>query len=191
MNLYCIKKSELNNFINKGKRSSSCIRNYNYNNNLYNNNKLKKNEINRDDKKHMTHIYCYDMSKDANSISHNFRNKITSNKVLSNRIGSTNNKKASNRKYKRKSEEMRKENDINNNKINTINEINNNLFKKIMFNQNTNEDNLRENTIKIVKDRSGLFNFNPQEETLNETNINLNNIYINEKYPNKSNKKSL
>ena len=188
LNLYCIKKSELNNFINKGKRSSSCIRNYNYNHNLYND-KLKKNEIKRDDKKHMTHIYCYDISKDANSISHNFRNKIISNKVLSNRIGSTNNKKASNHKYKSKSEEMRKENDINNNKINTINDINNNLFKKIMFNQNTDEDNFRESTINIVEDRSGLFNFNPQEETLNENNINLNNIYTNEKYPNKSNKK--
>ena len=186
LNLYCIKKSELNNFINKGKKSSSCIRNYNYNN--INNNKLRKNEIKRDDKKHMTHIYCYDMSKDANSISHNFRNKITSNKGLSNRIGSTNNKKASNHKYKSKSEEMRKENDICNNKINTINDINNNLFKKIMFNQNTDEDNFRENTINIVEDRSGLF-FNPQEETLNENNINLNNIYINEKYSNETNKK--
>ena len=188
LNLYCIKKSELNNFINKGKRSSSCIRNYNCNNNIYNN-KLRKNEIKRDDKKHMAHIYCYDMSKDANSISHNYRNKISSNIILSNKIENTNNKKASNGKYKSKSEEMRNEKDKYNNKINTINDINNNLFKKIIFNQNSDDEKFRENTINIVEDRFGQFNFNPQEETINENNINLNNIYINEKYSNESNRK--
>ena len=190
LNLYSIKRSELSNFINKGKRSTSCIRNNNLNNYIYNN-KLRKNEMKRDDKKHKTHNSCYDISKESNSISHNFRNKISSKRILNKRIGSTNNKKASIHIYKSKSEVMRKENDLCNNKINTINDINNNLFKKIMFNQNTDDDNFRENTINIVEDRSGLFNFNfnLKEETLNENNINLNNIVNKKKNSNESKKK--
>ena len=172
INLYYIKKNknELNNYINKGKRSISCIRNFSNINNIYNK-KLKKNETKKDEKKQNTFIYCYDASNDEQSITNNIQKK-SSNKDSTKKIENTSNKKRNNNnKYKSKSEEMKQENKNYNNYINENNN-NNNLFKKIMFNNK--DEKLRVNTINIMEDEIGF------KKLICRNDNTLNNKYTNE-----------
>ena len=182
LNLYSIKKNkkELNNFINK--RSSSCIRNLNNLNNIYMyNNKLRKNDTKREDRKHKTYVYFYDVSNDYNN-NNNHLKKISSNVNINKKFGNSSMKKPSNQKYRNKSEEITEEN----NKFNKINDENNNLFKKIIFNQTDN--NNRQNTINVFEDENGIKKIRiTQEYTLRENNVNRNKN--NKKYINQSNKK--
>jgi hypothetical protein len=141
-NYFYIKKNkyDINNFIKKGKRSASCIRNCS---NQY---KLKKNDSNKDDKIQKAYFYCYDASNDINTISNNCEPKLTLNKNIYKLYDNSCNKKRNNNhiKYKSKSEER-----IDNIYANSINDENNNLFKKMIFrnNKDTYEDN---NMTKII-----------------------------------------
>ena len=141
-NYFYIKKNkyDINNFIKKGKRSASCIRNCS---NQY---KLKKNDSNKDDKIQKAYFYCYDASNDINTISNNCEPKLTLNKNIYKLYDNSCNKKRNNNhiKYKSKSEER-----IDNIYANSINDENNNLFKKMIFrnNKDTYED---DNMTKII-----------------------------------------
>jgi hypothetical protein len=141
-NYFYIKKNkyDINNFIKKGKRSASCIRNCS---NQY---KLKKNDSNKDDKIQKAYFYCYDASNDINTISNNCEPKLTLNKNIYKLYDNSCNKKRNNNhiKYKSKSEEK-----IDNIYANSINDENNNLFKKMIFrnNKDTYED---DNMTKII-----------------------------------------
>ena len=190
-NLYYIKKfnnntnkNEINNYINKGKRSISCLRNNN--NNIFNNkNKSTRGKI--DNKKLNTYIYCYDETNEGNS---NSKNKYNHLSKISSQINISNQKRRNNRKNKFISEEIRKEN----NKINCTNEDNNNLFKKIIFNQNDKEnkeenslnkniykniDN-NNNNVKYFKESNNKNNIKITDSSMNTSNNNIinNNIKI-------------
>ena len=173
VNLYCIKKSSgLNYFLNKGKRSASCIRNWSNINNIYNK-KLRKTTTRKEEKTN-TFIYCYDASNDGISKNNNMQ-KVSSNKDLSKKVGNSSYKKRNkNNKYRSKSEEMNKE--VKNN----INDNNNDLFKKIVF-KNNEDDKLRVNTINILDNEKGL------NQIINQNNENIIN---NKRYSNESNKKN-
>ena len=185
-NLFYIKKNkfDINNYINKGRRSTSCIRNYN---NYY---KLRKNE----DKKQKTYIYSYDASNDINSYNNNYAPRMTINKEISRINDNICYKKRNNNniKYKSKSEEK-----LEDNIINTINDENNNLFKKMIFlnNKDTEED---DNCTKIIIYPNDNTTKNKQNESYNKKNTDkFNDIltkYIQERnnnYPkNKNNNKN-
>jgi kinesin family protein 18/19 len=188
-NLYYIKKVnnnsnnryEVNNYINKGKRSISCIRN----NNLFN---YKNTKNKKGNTKLNTYIYCYDESKEGNSISNKNFNQATK---ISAQINS-NQKRRNNYKNRCKSEEMRKEK----NKINHTNDINNNSkYKKDKENNNDNILSLKHiyenmnNNIKYInesnqksdnkKDNNDLLlKYKIADNSINKSNTNINNIKI-------------
>ena len=188
-NLYYIKKVnnnsnnryEVNNYINKGKRSISCIRN----NNLFN---YKNTKNKKGNTKLNTYIYCYDESKEGNSISNKNFNQATK---ISAQINS-NQKRRNNYKNRCKSEEMRKEK----NKINHTNDINNNSkYKKDKENNNDNILSLKHiyenmnNNIKYInesnqksdnkKDNNDLLlRYKIADNSINKSNTNINNIKI-------------
>ena len=188
-NLYYIKKVnnnsnnryEVNNYINKGKRSISCIRN----NNLFN---YKNTKNKKGNTKLNTYIYCYDESKEGNSISNKNFNQATK---ISAQINS-NQKRRNNYKNRCKSEEMRKEK----NKINHTNDINNNSkYKKDKENNNDNILSLKyiyenmNNNIKYInesnqksdnkKDNNDLLlKYKIADNSINKSNTNINNIKI-------------
>ena len=188
-NLYYIKKVnnnsnnryEVNNYINKGKRSISCIRN----NNLFN---YKNTKNKKGNTKLNTYIYCYDESKEGNSISNKNFNQATK---ISAQINS-NQKRRNNYKNRCKSEEMRKEK----NKINHTNDINNNSkYKKDKENNNDNILSLKHiyenmnNNIKYInesnqksdnkKDNNDLLlKYKLADNSINKSNTNINNIKI-------------
>ena len=188
-NLYYIKKVnnnsnnryEVNNYINKGKRSISCIRN----NNLFN---YKNTKNKKGNTKLNTYIYCYDESKEGNSISNKNFNQATK---ISAQINS-NQKRRNNYKNRCKSEEMRKEK----NKINHTNDINNNSkYKKDNENNNDNILSLKHiyenmnNNIKYInesnqksdnkKDNNDLLlKYKIADNSINKSNTNINNIKI-------------
>ena len=188
-NLYYIKKVnnnsnnryEVNNYINKGKRSISCIRN----NNLFN---YKNTKNKKGNTKLNTYIYCYDESKEGNSISNKNFNQATK---ISAQINS-NQKRRNNYKNRCKSEEMRKEK----NKINHTNDINNNIkYKKDKENNNDNILSLKHiyenmnNNIKYInesnqksdnkKDNNDLLlKYKIADNSINKSNTNINNIKI-------------
>ena len=125
-----INKIEINNYINKGKRNISCVRN----NDLFcNKNKNTKNK--KRNKKLSTYTYCYNESNEELFDSNNNFNQLSK---ITSQINTKNIKKRNNPKNRCKSEEMRKEN----NKMSCTNESNNNntLFKKIML-KKTKENN--------------------------------------------------
>ena len=174
-NIYYIKKSnennninkfEIHNYFNKGKRSISCIRN----NTILNlNNKNKSIKSRREHKKLNTYIYCYDESNEGNN---NNINKISS------QINISNHKIRNNRKNRCKSEQM----SLEKNKINNTNENNNNLFKKIIFNQNKIDNQIKEentNNLNIVNSNMNSNrnsnNLPITENSMNASNNNLNN----------------
>ena len=174
-------KNSLNSFINKGKKSNSCIKSAN---NLYHNNLRNKNHI-KDDKKYKENMYCYDLPNNGNTITiNNYNNKNDylskkfSNKLL-NIVNETSNnkKKHNNRKFQSRSEELRLENKR------TINDNNNYLFKKIMFNNNE-DDNVRINTINVMDSKIGMKKYKHQNENhinvikLNKKNENIINSFI-------------
>ena len=188
-NLYYIKKVnnnsnnryEVNNYINKGKRSISCIRN----NNLFN---YKNTKNKKGNTKLNTYIYCYDESKEGNSISNKNFNQATK---ISAQINS-NQKRRNNYKNRCKSEEMRKEK----NKINHTNDINNNSkYKKDKENNNDNILSLKHiyenmnNNIKYINesnqksdnkkdDNDLLLKYKIADNSINKSNTNINNIKI-------------
>ena len=188
-NLYYIKKVnnnsnnryEVNNYINKGKRSISCIRN----NNLFN---YKNTKNKKGNTKLNTYIYCYDESKEGNTISNKNFNQATK---ISAQINS-NQKRRNNYKNRCKSEEMRKEK----NKINHTNDINNNSkYKKDKENNNDNILSLKHiyenmnNNIKYInesnqksdnkKDNNDLLlKYKIADNSINKSNTNINNIKI-------------
>ena len=188
-NLYYIKKVnnnsnnryEVNNYINKGKRSISCIRN----NNLFN---YKNTKNKKGNTKLNTYIYCYDESKEGNSISNKNFNQATK---ISAQINS-NQKRRNNYKNRCKSEEMRKEK----NKINHTNDINNNSkYKKDKENNNDNILSLKHiyenmnNNIKYInesnqksdnkKDNNDLLlKYKIADNSINKSNTNIDNIKI-------------
>ena len=188
-NLYYIKKVnnnsnnryEVNNYINKGKRSISCIRN----NNLFN---YKNTKNKKGNTKLNTYIYCYDESKEGNSISNKNFNQATK---ISAQINS-NQKRRNNYKNRCKSEEMRKEK----NKINHTNDINNNSkYNKDKENNNDNILSLKHiyenmnNNIKYInesnqksdnkKDNNDLLlKYKIADNSINKSNTNINNIKI-------------
>ena len=188
-NLYYIKKVnnnsnnryEVNNYINKGKRSISCIRN----NNLFN---YKNTKNKKGNTKLNTYIYCYDESKEGNSISNKNFNQATK---ISAQINS-NQKRRNNYKNRCKSEEMRKEK----NKINHTNDINNNSkYKKDKENNNDNILSLKyiyenmNNNIKYINesnqksdnkkdDNDLLLKYKIADNSINKSNTNINNIKI-------------
>ena len=188
-NLYYIKKVnnnsnnryEVNNYINKGKRSISCIRN----NNLFN---YKNTKNKKGNTKLNTYIYCYDESKEGNSISNKNFNQATK---ISAQINS-NQKRRNNYKNRCKSEETRKEK----NKINHTNDINNNSkYKKDKENNNDNILSLKHiyenmnNNIKYInesnqksdnkKDNNDLLlKYKIADNSINKSNTNINNIKI-------------
>ena len=188
-NLYYIKKVnnnsnnryEVNNYINKGKRSISCIRN----NNLFN---YKNTKNKKGNTKLNTYIYCYDESKEGNSISNKNFNQATK---ISAQINS-NQKRRNNYKNRCKSEEMRKEK----NKINHTNDINNNSkYKKDKENNNDNILSLKHiyenmnNNIKYIKESNQksdnkkdnndlLLKYKIADNSINKSNTNINNIKI-------------
>ena len=171
-NLY-FKKNKNEHLFYKGKRSTSCMRNFN-NNNIYNN-RLKKNDTQQNCKKQNTFVYCYDVSNEENSINNNFIQQKSSNKEIYKKIDNTSNKKK-NHKYKSKSEEMRKEENNYKNNINT-NESNNNLFKKIMLNNA--DEKICFHKINIKKDEEGLKQLIWQNENSNNNKKELNNNKFN------------
>ena len=205
MNLYYIKKNnnELINYVNKGKRSISCIRNYNNMNNLMNINnnncnKLIKNDIRKNDK-HQTYVYCYNASNDDNVITNdninNLNNMNLRPKIVSFKDKNRNEEYIKRSNHRSKSEKIRQDQYINDN---NCNDDNNNLFKKIIFNKNSNIDKIEkigENTINVIEDENGIKKIRiTQEYLLNDENVNvnnINNININNsrKYYNESNKK--
>ena len=188
-NLYYIKKVnnnsnnryEVNNYINKGKRSISCIRN----NNLFN---YKNTKNKKGNTKLNTYIYCYDESKEGNSISNKNFNQATK---ISAQINS-NQKRRNNYKNRCKSEEMRKEK----NKINHTNDINNNSkYKKDKENNNDNILSLKHiyenmnNNIKYINESNQksdnkrdnndlLLKYKIADNSINKSNTNINNIKI-------------
>ena len=176
-NLYCIKKNknnntnnkyEINNYINNGKRSVSCIRN----NNIFSN-KSKNAKSKVENKKLNTFIYCYDESNEGNSISNN--NNYNHINKISSKINISNQKNRNNRKNRCKSEEMRQDK----NKINSINEENNNLFKQIIFHKEKENQENPEGKISPIRNIYENYNLNllNQKKTINiNSNINSNNI---------------
>ena len=174
INLYYIKKNrnDFNNLMVKGKRSTSCIRNCNNINNLYNN-KLKKNETKKEDKKQKTYIYCYDASNDSNS---NYISKMLLNKDLNKITDNTNNKKRNNNhKYKSKSEDKLENN------TSSINNDNNDLFKKMIF-KNNKDEKFRINTINVN-------DVNDEENWSKTLGYQNENTMKNNRNPNESDKK--
>ena len=173
INLYCIKKNTgINYFLNKGKRSASCIRNWNNINNIYNK-KLRKTGTKKEEKKQNTFIYCYDASNDGNLKNNNFK-KISSNKDLNKKVENNSNKKrAKNNKHRSKSEiEENEENKKD------INDNNNDLFKKIVF-KNSEDDKLRVNTINILEDEKVLnLSINQINDNINKKNNNNFNVVL-------------
>jgi len=176
-NLYYIKKKddnnsnnkyEINNYVNKGKRSISCIRN---NNALNNKNKNTKSKIEK--KKLNTYIYCYDESNEGNSnINYNHLKKISS------RINISSHKRRNNHKNKCKSEEISNEKI----RINSTNQENNNLFKKIIFNKNDIQPKEQKENIKNLKNfnenkiaNANTINFVKTSMSVNTSNSNINN----------------
>jgi len=176
-NLYCIKKNknnntnnkyEINNYINNGKRSVSCIRN----NNIFSN-KSKNAKSKVENKKLNTFIYCYDESNEGNSISNN--NNYNHINKISSKINISNQKNRNNRKNRCKSEEMRQDK----NKINSTNEENNNLFKQIIFHKEKENQENPEGKISPIRNIYENYNLNllNQKKTINiNSNINSNNI---------------
>ena len=176
-NLYCIKKNknnntnnkyEINNYINNGKRSVSCIRN----NNIFSN-KSKNAKSKVENKKLNTFIYCYDESNEGNSISNN--NNYNHINKISSKINISNQKNRNNRKNRCKSEEMRQDK----NKINSINEENNNLFKQIIFHKEKENQENPEGKISPIRNIYENYNLNllNQKKTINiNSNINSNNL---------------
>jgi len=197
MNLYYIKKNnnELINYVNKGKRSISCIRNYNNMNNLINNNNY--NKLTKNDKQ-QTYVYCYDVSNDDNVITNdninninniNLRQKIP---LYKDKDRNRNEEYIKRSNHRSKSEKIKQEKYINDN---NCNDDNNNLFKKIIFNKNSNIDKIEKiggNTINVIEDENGIKKIRiTQEYLLNDENVNVNNININNSriFYNESNKK--
>ena len=86
-------KYEINNYINNGKRSVSCIRN----NNMFSN-KSKNMKSKVENKKLNTFIYCYDESNEGNSISNN--NNYNHVSKISSKINISNQKKVKIQKSK-------------------------------------------------------------------------------------------
>ena len=176
-NLYCIKKNknnntnnkyEINNYINNGKRSVSCIRN----NNIFSN-KSKNTKSKAENKKLNTFIYCYDESNEGNSISNN--NNYNHINKISSKINISNQKNRNNRKNRCKSEEMRQDK----NKINSTNEENNNLFKQIIFHKEKENQENPEGKISPIRNIYDNYNLNllNQKKTINiNSNINSNNL---------------
>ena len=176
-NLYCIKKNknnntnnkyEINNYINNGKRSVSCIRN----NNIFSN-KSKNAKSKVENKKLNTFIYCYDESNEGNSISNN--NNYNHINKISSKINISNQKNRNNRKNRCKSEEMRQDK----NKINSTNEENNNLFKQIIFHKEKENQENPEGKISPIRNIYENYNLNllNQKKTINiNSNINSNNL---------------
>ena len=172
-NMY-FKKNQNEHLLYKGKRSTSCMRNFN-NKNIYNN-RLKKNETQKNCKKQNTFFYCYDVSNEENSLNNNNIQKKSSNKEIYKKIENTSNKKRKdNHKYKSKSEEMRQEEKNYKNIINT-NESNNNLFKKIMLNK---DDKICFHKINIKKDEERLKQLIWENENSNNNKNELNNNKFN------------
>ena len=177
-NLYCIKKNknnntnnkyEINNYINNGKRSVSCIRN----NNIFSN-KSKNAKSKVENKKLNTFIYCYDESNEGNSISNN--NNYNHINKISSKINISNQKNRNNRKNRCKSEEMRQDK----NKINSTNEENNNLFKQIIFHKEKENQENPEGKISPIRNIYENYNLNilNQKKTINiNSNINSNNLF--------------
>ena len=167
-NLYYIKKSsnnkyEINNYINKGKRSISCLRNKN--SEIFANNKSTKGKI--ENKKLNTYIYCYDESNEGNN-NYNHLMKISS-------LINISNHKKRNIRIRHKSEETKKEN-----KINSTNDNNNNLFKQIVFNQEDKNKNINSiiNSSKKINENNNI-NFRITDSSMNTSNNNFNNLNIN------------
>ena len=109
-------KIEINNYINKGKRNISCVRNNDIF--LIKNKNTKNKKIN---KKLSTYTYCYNETNDDLLDSNNNFKQLS-------KINKKNIKKRNNPRNRCKSEEMRKEK--NNNKMTCTNESNNAFFKK-------------------------------------------------------------
>ena len=75
-------KNEPIHFLNKGKRSTSCIRCIrNFNNNHFFNNKLKKNDTQKNTKRQSTLVFCYDANEE-NSFNNNYIQQKSSNKEI-------------------------------------------------------------------------------------------------------------
>ena len=177
-NLYCIKKNkntntnnkyEINNYINNGKRSVSCIRN----NNIFSN-KSKNTKSKVENKKLNTYIYCYDESNEGNSISNNNNNYNYINKISS-KINISNQKNRNNRKNRCKSEEMRQDK----NKINSTNDENNNLFKQIIFHKDKENQENHQGKISPIRNIYENYNqnlLNPKKTININSNINSNNL---------------
>ena len=170
-NCFYIKKNkyDINNFINKGKRSSSCIRN------CSNKNKLKKNDSNKDDKTQKSYFYCYDASNDINAISNNYAPKLTVNKNIYKLYDNSCNKKRNNNhiKYKSKSEER-----IDNLNSNSINDENNNLFKKMIFRNNKDIDEDDNMTKILIYQNDNNINNKQNESDKKKNNRNFNEILM-------------
>ena len=181
-NLIGIKKikNEPIHFLNKGKRSTSCIRCIrNFNNNHFFNNKLKKNDTQKNTKRQSTLVFCYDANEE-NSFNNNYIQQKSSNKEIYKKIENSSNKKRNNNhKYKSKSEDIRQEEYNYRNNIN-INESNNNLFKKIILN-NKDDKVCINNKINIKEEEGGLKhkiwhneNSNINQNALNNNKFNNN-----------------
>ena len=162
-------KIEINNYINKGKRNISSVRN---NDIFFIKNKNTKNK--KTNKKLSTYTYCY------NETNEDLHNSINNFNQLS-KINPKNQKK-NNQKNRCKSEEMRKEK---NNKMTCINDSNNTLFKKMMFNNNNSKEKSEENfTEKIsYKNKSRniqevLSKYKILDNSINNNTSNNNNIKI-------------
>ena len=194
MNLYYIKKNnnDLINYLNKGKRSISCIRNYNNMNNLINNNnnyiKLTKN-----DKNHQTYVYNYNLSNDENINTKDNINNLNNINLRQNipllKDKNKNEDFIKRSKHRSKSEKIRQDQYINEN---NFNDDNNNLFKKIILNNKNNVDKIEkvgENTINVIEDENGIKKIRiTQEYLLNDENVNNININNSRKNYNESNK---
>ena len=187
-------KSEIKHYMNKGKRNISSIRNTNL---FCNKNKNNKNNQ-KINKKLSTYTYCFNESNEemiASNNNFNFLSKITSQTNMKNI------KKRNNPKNRCRSEEMRKDKTY---KTTNVNDNNNNLFKKIMFNkskesndENSHQrnkyekyENLKNSTSKINSSKDSNDNARNIQEVLSKykildnsintshNNLNSNNIKI-------------
>ena len=178
-------KNEINSFINKGKKNNSCVKSAsNIHNNNYNNIKSNNKENKNDNKITNTkaYMYIYDASND-NIININNNNNIPffskkfTNKVLNNKDEKGYNKKVNNKKnnIQKSRSEVILENKNKKNK-NTVNDNNNLLFKKLIFN-NADDENMRINTINVIDNNMGIQKLLCQNKnpTINIIKINNNN----------------
>ena len=154
---------EINSCINKGKRNISCVRN---NDIFFNKNKNTKNK--KINNKLNTYTYCYNESNE------NLQDSINNFKQLS-KINKKKSKNKNKPKNRCKSEE-----------VNGINENNNTLFKKIMFNNNDSKEKREEYFIeKKSKEKNKsrniqevLSKYKILDNSINNNTSNNNNIKI-------------